>query len=92
MWSVGAVWTDASGNSWQLLARRADLNRDATTPDARHTLAALATKLNDIELRHSRSTPWGDVTLGLGHDNADAPQPIGMDTGLRAFVEWRYGF
>ncbi len=92
MYSLGAVWRSATGTDWQLLVRRADLNRDAITPEPEHTIAAQATKLDDIELRHSRSTPWGDATLGLGYDTADDPQPSGMDTGFRAFVEWRYDF
>ncbi len=92
MYSLSALWTDAKGRSWQLLARRSDLNRDATSPQPGHPLATLATKVDDIELRHSRSTPWGDVTLGLGHDSAKDPQPIGVDTGFRAFMDWSYGF
>lgn len=92
MYSLGSVWTTANGASWQLLLRHVDLNRDATSPETRHTISALATKLDDIEMRHSRSTPWGDVTLGLGYDTADDPQPANMDTGFRAFVEWRYDF
>jgi len=92
MYSLGAVWTDEKGRSWQFLVRRAELNRDATTPQSGNTVAALATTLNDIELRHSRGTPWGDVTLGIGHDSAADPQPAGVDTGFRAFIDWRYDF
>jgi len=92
MYSLGAVWTNSKGDAWELLVRRADLNRNATVADSRHTVAALATKLEDIEVRYSTVTPWGAVKLGIGHDSADDPQPVGVDTGLRAFVEWRYDF
>jgi hypothetical protein len=92
MYSFGAVWTDAQGRSWELLARRMDLNRDATTAQSGHTLAALATKLDEIELRHARSTPWGDVSIGLGHDDMKGPALTGAETGFRAFIDWRYGF
>jgi len=89
---LGAIYVEPSGTSWELRARTADLNRDALTPEPNHTVAALATELESIDLYHRRELLGGRLTAGIGFERREVPSLSSQDDEWRVTAEWLRDF
>jgi hypothetical protein len=88
MTSVGALYVTPKGASWELRARTADLNRDATTPEPNHTVAPLASTLDSIDLLHRRDILGGRLTAGIGFERRETESLSSSDDEWRLTAEW----
>lgn len=88
MVSVGGLLIDRAGHQWELLARTADLNRNATSAEINHTVAPLAAKLSNVELSHTRDMSFGRVQLGVGFDDYSRRLDGGDSSEVRGFIQW----
>jgi hypothetical protein len=59
MYSVGALLVRPGGASWSLLAQKAQLNRDALTPEPSHTVSPSRDDLKNLELQYNRAFARG---------------------------------
>jgi hypothetical protein len=90
--TLDGLYVTARGDSWELRARRAHLNRDATvTAEPGHTVAPLATDLWSIDLSHRRDWLAGQLSLGVGFEHRDE-LATSADDRWRAFAEWNREF
>jgi hypothetical protein len=90
MYSFGVLLVRASGETWSLLARRVDLNRDGSVPDSVHTASAAADELENVEVQYNHTFAWGELQMGAGYDSYNGPAREGSET--RGFIRWRQGF
>ena len=90
MYSFGAMLVRPSGESWSLLIRRAELNRDSTIAEPAHTISPTRGELKSFELQYNRDFAWGELGVGLGFDDHEGPLESGSD--IRGFVQLRQGF
>jgi len=88
MTTIGAMYVDPSGASWDLRARAADLNRDAITAEPNNAIAQLATELESLDLYHRRELLGGSLTAGLGFERREVPSLSSQDDEWRLTVEW----
>ena len=86
--TVGALYVASNGASWELRARTADLNRDATTEEVNHTVAPLATALDSIYLLYRRGLWGGRITAGLGFERQEIESLSSSEDEWRMSVEW----
>jgi hypothetical protein len=86
MWSLGALYTTASGTTIEALVRMADLNRDGGD----HAIIGSPADLNNVEFRYSRVFGFGKMTVGLAYDDLSGPSR--PDNRSRGFVSWQQGF
>ncbi len=83
--SLGGMLFTGEGHTWQLLARRAEINRDNRTP---HSLSPVKQDVYTLELRHTRKFYIGDLVLGVGVESGEVTA-TGVDIDeTRAFVQW----
>ena len=90
MYSLGAVLVRPGGDSFSLLARKVELNRGGTAPDAAHTASPGPNELKNLELQYNRPFARGELRLGLGYGDRDIEPADSTD--LTGFIEWRQGF
>jgi len=90
MFSVGALLVAASGDSWSVLARKVELNRDERASDPTHTVSPSRNELKNLELQYNRAFARGELGVGLGFDDYGGPLRGGSE--LRGGVQWRQGF
>ena len=90
--TVGAIYVEPGGSSWELRARTADLNRDALAPEPNHTIAALATELESVDLYHRRELLGGRLTAGIGFERREVPSLSSQDDEWRVTAEWLRDF
>ena len=86
MTSVAALLTRPSGETFSLLVRHIDVNRDGGA----HALSISPRKINNVELRHSREWAWGRLTLGVGYDDDGLGEESA--SSARGFLTWQQGF
>jgi hypothetical protein len=86
MWSLGGILVTGRGDSLNVAARRADLNRNGGP----HAIRNSPGTMNDVEFRYSRAFAWGRAGLAMGWSDggADASETDGM----RASLIWQKGF
>jgi hypothetical protein len=87
MHSIGALLVTRRGDSWELLARRVELNRDARVPEPQHTVSRLAAELWNIELANTREVAFGRLRIGIGYDDYKERLDGGDQQTVRGFVE-----
>jgi hypothetical protein len=93
MTTLGALYVARDGSSWELRARTADLNRDATTTvESNHTVAPLATTLDSIDLLHRRDFLGGRLTAGVGFERRETESLSSSDDDWRVTAEWNKNF
>jgi hypothetical protein len=90
--TLGIIYVDPRGQSWELRARTAELNRDATTTEPNHTVAELATDLDSIDLYHHRPLFGGDLSAGAGFERRDVPSLSSREDEWRLSVDWAVEF
>jgi hypothetical protein len=90
MYSIGLQLTRPQGDSWSLLGRKADLNRDDVMGDPAHPVSVTRNALRNLELQYNRHFPRGELGIGLGLD--DYAAPVRTRSDVRGFVQWRQGF
>jgi hypothetical protein len=88
MTSLGAFYITPTGASWELRARTADLNRDATTEELNHTVAPLATTLDSIDLLHRRDFLGGRLAVGAGFERRETESLSSSENEWRLAAEW----
>lgn len=88
MTSVGALYVSADGASWELVGRTADLNRDSTAVEPRHTLAGLASEVESVDLFHRRELFGGRLTAAVGFERRDVLSLSSQDEKWRVSAEW----
>jgi hypothetical protein len=88
MTTVGALYVQPDGASWELRARSADLNRNALVPEPNHTTAPLATDLESVDLYHRRELLRGGLTAGIGFERRAVPSLSSTDDQWRFTAEW----
>jgi hypothetical protein len=88
MTSLGAFYVESDGDSWELVARNTDLNRDALTAEPTHTLAPLATDVESVDVFHRRALFGGRLVAGVGFDSRDVPSLSSTDDQWRLMAEW----
>jgi len=84
----GALYVDARGRRWELLARNVKLNRAGVARG--HTLAEAPARVVDLGLTHEARYPWGTIAVSLGYTDVDATGPVAVEDGVRGFVTWRH--
>ena len=87
---LGALFIDAGGQRWEVLARNVKLNRAGAAVE--HSLAAGAAKVRDLSLTHERSYSWGNITVSLGYSDVHGAGSVAAEEGVRGFVTWRHGY
>lgn len=85
MVSLGVLLVRPSGETWSLLARKAELNRDGGI-DPAHTVSATAGEVKNVELGYNRGLRFGELRVGLGYDDDRL-----RGSNWRGFLEWRQG-
>jgi hypothetical protein len=88
MTSFGAFYITRTGASWELRARTADLNRDATTEEPNHTVAPLATTLDSIDFVHRRDFLGGRLAVGAGFERRQTESLSSSEDKWRLTAEW----
>lgn len=88
MTTIGAIYVEPSGSSWELRARTADLNRDALVAEPNHTIAPLATDLESVDLYHRREFLGGSLSAGAGFERREVPSLSSQDDEWRLTAEW----
>jgi len=84
--SAGVVVVNTEGNTWQVLGRIGDLNRERV--DAIHSVAIFPQELASIDIQHSRSTKIGQFEFGMGYERREEIAS-GVTTGdARGFIRW----
>jgi hypothetical protein len=86
--SLGALYVAGDGTSWELRARTADLNRDATLEEPNHTVAPFATTLDSIEVVHRRDLLGGRVTAGIGFERRESDSLSSSEEEWRVSAGW----
>ncbi len=85
MFSLGGLWVDASGNTWQVLGRRIEVNR---SNDRRNTVSPVKQDVYTLEVSHTRDFGFSQLTVGLGHEDGEFTAS-GMDFDeTRVFANW----
>jgi hypothetical protein len=93
MTAVGALHVAANGASWELLARTADLTRDATNEEEpNHTVAPVATQLDSIDLLHHRDLLGGRLAAGVGFERREIQSLSSSEDEWRLSAEWNREF
>ena len=86
---MGALYVDPDGTSWELVARDATLNRDATaTEETAHTLAPLATDVESVDLFYRREFMGGHLTAAAGFESRDVASLSSKDDEWRVMAQW----
>ena len=84
--SAGVVVVNTEGNTWQVLGRIGDLNRERVDPI--HSVAIFPQEMASIDIEHSRSTKIGQFMIGLGFEQRE-DMATGVTTGdARGFLRW----
>jgi Capsule assembly protein Wzi len=86
MASLGGFLVNGAGNTWQLLLRRAEINR-GNRP--RNTLSLRKQKLLNLELSHTRYFARSMLSLGFAYDDGEYADDGSNFTDTRAFVNWQ---
>ena len=94
MVSVGGVLVRPAGDSWNVLLRRAELNRGGGIPDRTHALSAVPATVRNLEIQYNRPLQLGEwgrgrMRLGVGFDSTSGPVTSSAD--VRGFIEWQQG-
>lgn len=94
MVSVGGILVRPDGDSWNVLLRRAELNRGGHTPDLAHALSASPATVRNLEIQYNRPLDlgrWGRgrMRFGVGFDSTSGPVSDRAD--VRGFLEWQQG-
>lgn len=79
MYSLGAMLVRPTRESWSLLVRRAELNRDSFTADPAHTISPVRGQLKGVGLQYNRAFTWGELGISLGLDDHAGPLRDGSD-------------
>jgi len=87
---LGALFIDAGGQRWEVLARNVKLNRAGAAVG--HSLATSPAKVRDLSLTHERSYSWGNITVSLGYSDVHGAGSAAVEEGVRGFVTWRHGY
>jgi hypothetical protein len=85
---LAALYVAGDDSSWELRARTADLNRDATTEEPNHTVAAFSTKLDSVDLLYRRALFGGRVTAGAGFERGETASLSFSEEEWRVSAEW----
>jgi hypothetical protein len=76
-----------------VLARTADLNRDATNEEEpNHTVAPVATQLDSIDLLHHRDLLGGRLAAGVGFERREIQSLSSSEDEWRLSAEWNREF
>ncbi len=87
--TVGALFVTATGASWELIVRNANLNRDATAvAEPSQTIAPLATDVESVDLLCRRELFGGRLTALAGFESRERSPPAPKDQQWRAMAEW----
>ncbi len=90
MFSLGGLWVRESGNTWQVLARRIEVNR---SDHPLNTVSPVKQNVYTLEISHTRDFGFSELTVGLGHEDGefDATGQDFDETRLFANWIWRVG-
>jgi hypothetical protein len=82
------------GDSWNVLLRRAELNRGGHTPDLAHALSASPATVRNLEIQYNHALDlgrWGRgrMRVGVGFDSTSGLVSDRAD--VRGFLEWQQG-
>jgi hypothetical protein len=80
MLSLGALLVRPSGDSWDLLLRRVEVNRVGAVPDTAHSLSAGPVEVEDLQVRYAR----GRLRAGVGYITSGIAA-----SGFHGHLEWR---
>jgi capsule assembly protein Wzi len=87
--TVGVLYVSPGSASWELVARDAKLNRDATTaPETAQTLAPLATDVESIDLFYRRDLLGGRLVAGAGFESREVSSLSSKDDEWRVMGQW----
>lgn len=87
MYAAGLGLVRPSGEAWNLLLRRVELNRAGAVPDLLHTVSRVPEELENVEVQYNHAFARGELRLGAGYDRFRGPVPTASVT--RGFIEWR---
>lgn len=85
MLSAAALLTLERGDSFSVMLRRADINRDG----ADNAISDVPLRLKNVELRYTTNVGLGALTIGAGYD--DRVSAGGSSAGAHGFVNWQQG-
>ena len=83
--SLGATLVRPDGDSWNLLARRSELNRGGVDPNS---VARGRQVVLNLEVGHTRFMPIGRVDFGIGFEHVDDDVTGETDSDYRLFIRW----
>ena len=92
MISARYLRTPRDGQLWTGMLRYTQINDGGVEPDPKHSIAPGPETWWSVDVAHRRSTPYGEVELGLGIDHKDREWDGDSDLLPRATLSWRYGF
>ena len=85
MFSLGGLWVDSSGNAWQILGRRVEVNR-SNHPS--NTVSPLKQDVYTLEVSHTRDFGFSELTVGLGHEDGEFTDSGTDFDETRVFANW----
>jgi hypothetical protein len=88
MTTVGALYVVPDGSTWELRARTADLNRDASAEEPNHTVAPVATTLESADLLYRRELFGGRLTAGVGFERRETESLSSSEDDWRLTAQW----
>lgn len=86
VYSAGALFVDVTGNTWDLSLQRIRVNRFGNDSD--HSITASRQVVADIQLSHSRNTPAGRWSLGLGARRTSGSGRLERGSEVSAYLQW----
>ena len=85
VFSVGGVWIQETGHTWQALGRRIEVNR---SDDPQNTVSPLKQDVYMLELSHTREIGVTELTVGLSYEDGEfTASGEGFDE-TRVFANW----
>lgn len=85
VFTLGGLFFTTQGHTWQVTARRAELNRNN---NPRNSLTPLKQEINTLEVRHTRVFPFGDLSVSLGTEFGEVVATGADIDETRASIQW----
>lgn len=86
--SAGFIAVDANASEWAATLRFGKLNRGGA-PDPRNSLTQTGQDIASLDLRHSRSFSFGEISVGAGVERIEDVISGSTDNDLRFFLQWQ---
>jgi hypothetical protein len=86
-YSIGSTLVADSGNTWNVLLRHIDINRNGE-PDFTHSLSPTPQQYADIQLSHERRLRFGRIRVGLTYSRLKDEVMATDNNEFGGFLRW----